>query len=108
VLLIGRCVEVWADPRAACRSLSAVRRYRGARDWWLKRASIERLDEQQSLIPHGAPWSVDYLSYRGQAERSGVSVSAIVAERLVRAGAMVDDLPALQREATRLLKATPR
>ena len=47
VLAVGRCIEVWADPAAACPSWSAVRRFDAVRESWLAQAGVERLEEQQ-------------------------------------------------------------
>lgn len=53
------------------------------------------------LIPHRAPWSVEFLTYPGQAERIGRPVEELVSERLGKAGCTVADIPDLQKEADR-------
>jgi len=105
VLAIGRCVEVWAAPDVAPPSWSAVRRFEAVRDGWLASNGVQRIEEQQRLIPHGSPWSVEHVCYRGQAERGGETAPSIVAVRLARAGVTADDLPVLRVEAARLFKA---
>jgi len=99
VLAIGRLVEVWAAPDVAPRSWSAVRRFEAVRESWLAQAGVQRVEEQQRPIPHGSPWSVEHVTYRGQAERGGETAPAIVAERLARAGVTREDVAALRLEA---------
>ncbi len=93
-LLIGRCIEVWADQDAAKPPASAMRRFSAARAWWLSLAGIPT-SEAAKLIPSGAPWSVEYLTNLDRA--------AGVVERLSRAGASAHDLSALRQEAGHLL-----
>jgi hypothetical protein len=100
-LLIGACVEVWADPEAKSRQFSAFRRFSDARNAW---ASAH--DVGPGELPSSSTWSVEFLSYRGQAERVGRPVEELVAERLGKAGCTVDDLPALADEADELYAAS--
>ena len=85
-LLVGRCIEVWAEPKADSPADSAFRRFAVARGWWLDAAYVDKPTDRDALIPRGTPWSVDYLiETRGQ----------YVAERLAPADATPDDLPRL-------------
>jgi len=102
-LLIGACIEAWAADDAVIPSLSARRRFSDVRRWWLDAAGILPGREAfETIPPPGAPWSVEYLSYRGQAARVGRPVKVLVAERLARAGCTVADLGALNVEAEQL------
>jgi hypothetical protein len=104
-LSIGRCVEVWADPQADDPQASARRRFEMARARW---AASVGADDQEilTLVPASAAWSLEYLTYRGQAERSERTVSEVVAERLGRAGCTLADLPWLVEEADELSAAS--
>ena len=93
-LLVGRCIEVWADdPGAEGSHVSAVRRFNRARDYWFELADVPRA-ERHRLTPGGAPWSAAYLIGQGRSE--------VAARYLSRAGATVADLAALRREAGEL------
>jgi len=88
--LVGRCLEVWAEPKADNPAASAVRRFAVARRWWLVAAHVDKPTDQDALIPLGTPWSVDYLiESRGQ----------YVAELLAPAEATPEDLPRLAAQA---------
>lgn len=108
-LTLGCCVDVWAeDPDHGSARYSARRRYTDARNQWLATNGVTDLAEQQSLIPHGSPWTLDYLTYHGQAERAAVPgesdpLPRIVAERFTRSGATTDDLEYLRHEAEVLI-----
>lgn len=106
-LAIGRCIEVWGEPGERS-PYNAMRRFGVVRRWWLAEAGVTTAQQQEQLIPFGAPWSVEYLLYRGQAERAGRSSAAIVAERLAAAGCTVDDLDDLADEAHRLFTIASR
>lgn len=107
-LLIGPCVEVWADPNAKpdpCRAegwptvdaLSSRRRHADARRAWLELAGITRTDEAVKVIPTtGSAWSATYMAANGRGD--------LVAARLTRAGCTITDLPALRAQAAELTK----
>lgn len=101
-LKVGRCIEVWDVPGVGIARLNARWRFSGVRRWWFDLNGITALADQLEAVALGAPWSVDYLTYRGQSERVGRSTAAIVAERLGAAGCTVDDLPTLAAEADEL------
>jgi hypothetical protein len=94
VLLIGRCIEVWADDDAALPQWSAMRRYGLARDRWSDRTGLHARELWQ-IVPCRAPWSADYIG------------PVKTRERLSRAGMTIRDLPRLRREAQRLLEGNP-
>jgi len=101
-LAIGRCIEVWSKDGGSTDPFSTFRRFSTARDYFLRSRDITD-HEGQTLIPFSSPWSVEYLTYRGHAERVGKSVADIVAERLGRAGCTITDLPWLRYQAEALL-----
>lgn len=101
--LVGRCIEVWAEPD---NPISAMRRFNRARAGWLDRHGVSDDRAKQELVPHAAPWSVEFMLYRGHAEQVGRSTHDLVTERLARAGCTVEDVPALRREALALLEAS--
>jgi hypothetical protein len=101
-LQVGPCIEVWAAFGVERLDLSAWRRFRDVREWWLDQAGVTDRKRRAELFPSCIPWSVKFLSYRGQAERVGRPAEDIVADRLARAGCTVADLPALADEAQRL------
>jgi hypothetical protein len=77
-LAVGRCIEVWAeDPDAVNAPYAAMRRFSTARRWWLEQAGVESVAEGCQLVPLGSPWSVEFLTYRGQAERIGRPVASL-------------------------------
>ena len=87
--VIGRCVEVWADPvldhevpRTVARIGSAKRRFSTAHRAWLEAHGISERDGFH-VIPAGAPWSAGDKG---------------AADRLTRNGYRLDDLPALAAE----------
>ena len=90
VLLVGPCIEVWADPAAEQPPFSAMRRFSVVWSWWLEGAGVESRERCQ-IIPTGNPWSAAYLVGTGR-----------LADRLARAGVTVDDLPQLALEAQAL------
>lgn len=97
--LIGRCVEVWAEQgKPQPNYFSAMRRYNDARNAWGQARGLDDLD-LQSAIPHGAPWSADYMTATGKSEQ--------VTERFSRAGCTTADIPWLRAEADDLLGRTP-
>lgn len=98
-LLIGACIEVWgADSSGAGFSppgFSARRRFGAVRLWWLDQLGLEPGREAfKTIPPAGAPWSMEYLIYRG--------VEDLASERLARAGCTLHDVPDLRHEATQL------
>ena len=101
-LQVGPCIEVWAAFGVERPDVSAFRRFRDVREWWLDQAGVTDANRRAELFPSCIPWCVEFLSYRGQAKRVGRPVVDIVADRLARAGCTVADLPALADEAQRL------
>jgi hypothetical protein len=101
--MLGRCIEVWAAHDAEIPSVSAMRRFSQVRTWWLETSGVASGREARELIPFAAPWSVEYLMYRGQAKQIGRSVESFVAERLAAAGVHIFELDDLRDEANRLL-----
>lgn len=77
------------------------------RDGWLDAAGLDG-PEWLRVIPSSAVGSVELLSYRVQAERAGMPLEVLVAERLARAGASVDELPDLAAEAEIFLRRARR
>ena len=107
-LQVGPCIEVWAVAGAERPDLSAFRRFREVREWWLDQAGVTDRKRRAELFTSCIPWSVKYLSYRGQAERVGRAVADIVADRLAEATCTVADLPTLADEVQRLHMLVPR
>ncbi|KAA1422503.1 hypothetical protein FE697_015325 [Mumia zhuanghuii] len=97
-LAVGCLVEVWEAPHGiTAGALAAFRRFRIAASHWHNTHGV--------AATHSSPWTLEYLTYRGQAERSGRSVEELVAERLGRYGVAVADIPALREEAEELVRA---
>lgn len=96
VLLLGRCEEIWADPRAACPTLSAFRRCGLARSWWLQEAGVTSVAEQCQSLPIGAPWSVhrDPEAARDRLKRHGLTPRQIPDLRRQAAGLFATALKA--------------
>ncbi len=65
VLLVGRCIEVWADPGAERPPSSAMRRFSVVWSWWLEGAGVDSRERCQ-IIPTGNPWSAAYLVGTGR------------------------------------------
>jgi hypothetical protein len=64
-LKIGPCIEVWAALGVERPNLSAWRRFRDAREWWLDQAGVTDSRRRAELFPRCIPWCVEYLSYGG-------------------------------------------
>lgn len=104
-LLVGRCIEVWADPRAEQPAWSAARRWSDARVAWLQARGLAsaqgHIDWHALKAQHGpalldhAAWSVQFLDDEGR--------PGYVDARLARAGVTRADLPALEEAARRRL-----
>lgn len=101
--LVGRCLEVWADPVAKNPAASAVRRFALARSWWLGCGHVDKPTDRDALIPLCTPWSIGYLS---DADQASAAVQSSVAERLVPAAANPADVPALAAQAEELFLAS--
>ncbi len=101
-LLIGRCIEVWSQDGGSTDPYSTFRRFNAARRFVLNRLGVTE-PEASALIPQGSPWSVEYLTYRGQAERAGRPLDDIVSDRLRAAGCTRADPPWLREQALDLL-----
>lgn len=100
-LLVGCLVDVWGDPSEETMHYSARRRFAAARRHWGERAGATTEDLQQ-LIPHRHPWTLEYLNYKGQAERVGRPLHVLVEEWMAVAGCTLADIPALIEEADEL------
>ena len=105
-LLIGCCVDVWSAQDGS--QFSAMRRFAAAREFWLGAAGVEDVADQQCLIPNGAPWTVEFLLYRGQAERMHRPLGVLVSELLGKAGCTARDIPNLRAEAAALFDSITR
>ncbi|HEY3530393.1 MAG TPA: hypothetical protein VGK78_14700 [Nocardioides sp.] len=100
-LMLGPCLEVWADEDAEVPQASAMRRFSAAREAWAAREGIG-LAEVNTQVRSRSPWSIQYLSYRGQAERVGRPVRELVNQRLAAVGCTLADLSQLADEAETL------
>ena len=109
-LLVGRCIEVWADldddrpPMAVPGPMfTATRRWSAARTAWLQERGLAddrgRVDWHRTRAAFGlaladrSAWSVAFMDARGRRE--------YVDELLAHAGATREDLPALRAAAQR-------
>lgn len=102
-LLVGRCIEVWAeDPKDVAAPSSTMRRFSAGREWWLAHAGIDDSLDARPLIPTGSPWSATYLA---TAPPHAAQNEARLLERLAEARVAITDLSTLRREAKALLIA---
>ncbi len=85
-----------ASAVSACVAESEVRR------WWLVTPGITQEHERGHLGPAegcpSTPWSAAYMIAGGK------EAEALVADRLAAAGAVLEDVPDLQRETVELLE----
>ena len=83
-LLIGRCIEVWANPADRFDHWSADMRFGSARTAWLEAVGRGDMDPQTVISDH-APWSITDQP-----------------ERLATTGCSIAELAALRTEAESL------
>lgn len=99
-LLIGCCVEVWADHAEdwhghAGFPLSARRNYLNAQDAWLHSQGIPESEYHKVLNRHAIGYSVEFMVSQGERERA--------AQRLAVGESTLEDIPELRRQALTLM-----
>ena len=100
VLLLGPCIEVWADNDKRSPStehIAARRNFARVRRGWFESINLTDATQQFQLVPLGAPFSVSYLLEDGRAE--------YMVKRFAAAGSDLEDLPQLRNEALQLMAA---
>jgi hypothetical protein len=103
-LLIGACVEVWADHAEdwngqAGFPLSARRNYLNAQAAWLHSQGVPESDYHKVLDRHAIGYSVAYLISQGERETA--------VQKLAAGGSTIEDIPELRRQALRLIPEGP-
>lgn len=110
-LLVGQLIEVWvpqskppdwwADKPHEWAWASTCSRYSLVRSWWLG-SSTDATELPTDRPTKGDPWSLEHLSYVGQAQHVGRPVDEIVADWLARVGVARAEISELRNEAQAL------